>query len=93
MESLAQKWMNEGIEKGIEKGIEGIEAQRQTLLRLAQWRFTLPVEAQERYAQQLAQIYNLDHLLQLVDQVLTIETVAEFDQAIRAYLPPAEASH
>ena len=48
--------------------------------------------AQQRYAQQLARIYNLDHLLQLVDQVLTIETVAEFDQALLAYLPPAEVS-
>ncbi len=89
METLAQKWIKEGVGKGVEKGVE---AQRQTLLRLAKWRFALSVAAEQRYAQQLAQIRNLDHLLHLVDQLLITEDVADFDQALRAYLPPAEAS-
>ena len=84
MESLAQKWIKEGIEKGIEKGIE---AQRQTLLRLVEWRFSLPEDVLQAYTQQLAQIHNLDHLLHLVDQLLTMQTSAEFDQAILACLP------
>ncbi len=93
MESLAQKWMNAGIEKGIEKGVEkGVAAQRQTLLHLACWRLALPVEAEQHYAQQLAQIHNLDHLVQLVNQLLTLETVAEFDKALLAYLPPTGVS-
>ncbi len=71
---------------------KGVAAQRQTLLHLARWRFALPVEAEQRYAQQLAQIHNLDHLVQLVDQVLLTETVAEFDKALLAYLPPTGAS-
>ncbi|MFZ4663287.1 MAG: hypothetical protein ACOYNY_40145 [Caldilineaceae bacterium] len=113
METLAQKWSKEGVEKGIVKSSEkdfvqgivrgivhgivhgmekGVEAQRQTLLRLAKWRFTLPADAEQRYAQQLAQIHNLAHLLQLVDQVLLTEDVAEFDKALLAYLPPTGAS-
>jgi hypothetical protein len=109
METLAQKWSKEGVEKGIVKSSEkdfvqgivhgivhgmekGVEAQRQTLLRLAKWRFTLPADAEQRYAQQLAQIHNLAHLLQLVDQVLLTEDVAEFDKALLAYLPPTGVS-
>lgn len=97
VESLAQKWIKEGIEKGVEEGIEkgiekGIEAQRQTLLRLVEWRFSLSEEAQQAYAQQLARIHNLDHLLHLVDQLLTMQTSAAFDQAILAYLPNDEKS-
>lgn len=84
MESLAQKWINQGIEKGIEKGIA---AQRQTLLRLAEWRFALSPEAESAYAQQFARIHNVDHLLQLLDQLLATEDRAMFDQALLAYLP------
>jgi hypothetical protein len=50
------------------------------------------VETEQHYAQQLAQIHNLDHLVQLVNQLLTLETVAEFDKALLAYLPPTGAS-
>lgn len=38
----------------------------------------------------LARIHNLDHLLQLVDQLLTMRTTTAFDQAILACLPGNE---
>ncbi len=96
MESLAQKWINQGFEQGFEQGIKlGIEksieksiaAQRQTLLRVAQLRFALSAETKQAYTQQLARIRNVDHLLQLLDQLLAAQDRAVFDQAIRAYLP------
>jgi hypothetical protein len=105
METMAQEWIDEGFAKGIEKGkqeglaeglAEGIEkgklaAQRQTVLRLIQWRFA-PTEADfARYAAQLDQITNLDQLTQLVDHVLTIPTQAEFAQTLQSYLPEADA--
>jgi hypothetical protein len=105
METMAQEWIDEGFAKGIEKGkqeglaeglAEGIEkgklaAQRQTVLRLIQWRFA-PTEADfARYAAQLDQITNLDQLTQLVDHVLTIPTQAEFAQTLQSYLSEADA--
>lgn len=92
METLAQEWIEEGksigFDLGKKEGIEqGIAAQQQTLLRLLQWRFALTAEAQQHYVRQVAHIHNLDHLLYLVDQALTLITVAEFDQALSAYLP------
>ena len=80
-----------GEQQGIEKGIEkGIEAQRQTLLRLVEWRFALAEDMLQAYARQLARIHTLDHLLHLVDQLLTMQTSAEFDRAILACLPGDE---
>jgi hypothetical protein len=104
METMAQEWIAEGFAKGIEQGLakgkqegiaEGIEkgiiAQRQTLLRLIQWRFA-PTEADfARYVVQLEQIANLDHLGQLLDHVLTIPTEAEFAQVLQRYLPETSA--
>lgn len=101
METLAQEWIEEGkrlgkqegIDEGIEKGIEkGIAAQRETLLRLARWRFALTPEAAQHYAQQFARIDNLEQLLHLVDQALTCSTTDAFDQALLAYLPTGEAN-
>ena len=88
-----QEGIDIGKQEGIDIGIEqGAAAQRQTLLRLAQWRFALSPAAEQVYAQQLAQIHTLDPLLKLVDQLLTIQTMAEFDNALRASLPPDEGS-
>jgi len=90
-ELIRQESFDSGKKEGIEQGIEqGIAAQRQTLLRLTHWRFALSAEAQQRYAHQFARIHNLDHLLQLLDQLLTLPTTAEFDEALLAYLPPSE---
>ena len=103
MESMAQEWIEEGKAIGKKEGIdigkkEGIdigkkegklEAQRQTLLHLLQWRFAPSEEERTRYAAHLEQIQNLDHLLQLVDQLLIATTLAEFAQKLHAFLPTA----
>ena len=97
METLAQEWIDEGksigFDLGKKEGIyigkkEGIAAQRQTLLHLLQWRFPLTPAAQQTYAQQVARIDNLDHLLQLVNQLLISQDATAFDQALLSYLPP-----
>ncbi|MCE7987762.1 MAG: hypothetical protein DYG89_41895 [Caldilinea sp. CFX5] len=105
METLAQEWIEEGksigfdlgkkegIDIGKKEGLgQGIAAQRQTLLHLLHWRFPLSAEAQQAYAQRFAQIHNLDHLVRLVDQLLTSESVTKFDQALSRYLPPGEGT-
>jgi hypothetical protein len=81
----------EGIDIGKKEGIEqGIAAQQQTLLHLLQWRFPLSAEAQQAYTQQITRIHDLDHLVRLVNQLLTSESVTEFDQALVLYLPTNE---
>jgi predicted transposase YdaD len=78
----------EGKQEGIAEG--KLAAQRQTLLRLIQWRFA-PSEAEYTYyAAQLDQIANLDHLGQLVDHVLAIPTEAEFAHTFQGYLPETD---
>ena len=77
-----------GIEKGIEKG--KLEAQRQTILRLVQWRFAPTAADQAHYAAHLDRIDNLEALLHLVDQVLAQPTLATFAEALQAHLPPTE---
>ena len=78
----------QGIEKGIEKG--KLEAQRQTILRLVEWRFTPTTEELARYATHLERIDNLDALLHLVDQVLAQPTLAAFAEVLQAHLPATE---
>lgn len=91
METLAQAWIEEGKALGIDIGIEqGSVAQRQTLLRLVQWRFSPSEEEQRLYAAQLDQIHNLEHLVHLVDQLLTMSTQAEFAKVLRTYVPARE---
>lgn len=99
METLAQAWIEEGKligfdigkKAGLEEGIEqGMVAQRQTVLRLLQWRFSLPETEQTHYAAQLERIDNLEHLMHLVDQLLTMPTLAEFATVLHSYLPVAE---
>lgn len=80
-----------GKQEGIDIGKqEGVAAQRQTLLLLLQWRFPLSEDDHAHYAQQFAQIHNLDHLLQLVNRLLTAQAIDEFDQDLLAYLPVGE---
>ena len=82
--------INLGEQKGIEKGIEKgkLEAQRQTILRLVQWRFAPSATEQAHYAAQLERIDNLEALLHLVDQVLAQPTLAAFAEVLQAHLPP-----
>lgn len=98
METMAQEWIEEGKLLGIDIGKkEGIDigklvAQRQTVLHLLQWRFAPAAAESETHAAQLEQITNLEHLLQLVDHLLTIPTLAEFEQKLRSYLPADKAA-
>ena len=80
----------DGIDLGEQKGIEKgkLEAQRQTILRLVQWRFAPSAEEQAHYAAHLERIDNLEALLHLVDQVLAQPTLAAFAEALQAHLPP-----
>lgn len=70
---------------------DGVIAQRQTLLRFLEWRFSPSAAEQALYAAQLEQINELEHLIQLVDQVLTLPTLAEFAKTLHTYLPTTEA--
>jgi hypothetical protein len=100
METLAQAWIEEGKligfdigkKEGIEQGIEQgkVAAQRQTLLRLLQWRFSPAAQDVAFYATQLERIDKLEHLTHLLDQLLTMPTLAEFAKTLHGYLPTAE---
>ena len=85
-DTLSQEGYDLGEQKGIEKG--KLEAQRQTILRLVEWRFAPTTAELARYATHLERIDNLDALLHLVDQVLAQPTLAAFDEALQAHLPP-----
>ena len=106
METMAQEWIQEGEAKGKKEGIdigkkEGIQigeargkliAQRQIMVQLLHHRFPiLSEEEQKKYVAYLAQIDSLDTLTQLVNQLLTAETLAEFEQKLLGYLPKDEA--
>jgi hypothetical protein len=100
METLAQEWIEEGKLIGKKEGIdigkkEGIDigekrgklvAQRQTLLHLLQWRFAPTPAEKERYAAQLEQVDNVEHLLQLVDQSADLAVLVE---SMFAQVPPS----
>lgn len=82
----------DGIDLGEQQGIEKgkLEAQRQTILRLVEWRFAPSAAEQAHYTAHLERIDNLEALLHLVDQVLTQPTLAAVAEALQAYLPPTE---
>ena len=85
-DTLRQEGYDLGEKKGFEKG--KLEAQRQTILRLLQWRFAPSPEEQAHYAAQLERIDTLASLLHLVDQVLAQPTLAAFAEALQPHLPP-----
>jgi hypothetical protein len=60
------------------------------LVDLVQWRFSPSQEEQALYAAHLEQIHNLEPLAQLVDQLLTLSTQAEFAKVLQPYVPPRE---
>jgi predicted transposase/invertase (TIGR01784 family) len=66
---------------------EGIEAQRQTLLRFVQWRFQTSEAEQAKLAQQLAQINRLHQLTELSEIFLQVATLDEFIKRVVTYLP------
>ncbi|MCG8347658.1 MAG: hypothetical protein MI924_07750 [Chloroflexales bacterium] len=88
METIAQEWIEKGKVIGFAAGKQkGFVAQRQPILRLVQWRFSVSAADQARYAAQLDQLHPLDHLGPLLDLVLTSPTHAEFTPKLPGYLP------
>ena len=85
-DTLRQEGYDLGEKQGIEKG--KLEAQRQTILRLVQWRFAPTADEQAHYAAHLDRIDNLEALLHLVDQVLAQPTLAAFAETLQVHLPP-----
>ncbi|MFZ4659492.1 MAG: Rpn family recombination-promoting nuclease/putative transposase [Caldilineaceae bacterium] len=90
--TLAQQWIEKGIEKGIEQGIgKGqLIAQQRTLQQVLSHRFSLTTEQQEQFTHNFASIDNIDQLVHLVDQLLAAPTLADFEQAVLACLPPTK---
>ena len=66
--------------------MEGIEAQRRTVLRILQRRFTLSEEEQTTVAEQLATIADLAMLDQLVDHALDAVLLTDFKTKLQPYL-------
>lgn len=83
MATLAQKWKEEGRTEGRE---QGLNAQRQTLLHLLNWRFQLPEVQQTAYRRQFNQIRDLTLLTRLVDDLLAASELTVFDQKLQAAL-------
>ena len=85
-----------GVQIGEARGVQIGEArgkllaQRQTLLQLLRWRFQPSAEEGEQYALLLEKISDLDHLTQLIDQLLTSSMPEEFEQKLLTYLPKDE---
>jgi hypothetical protein len=84
---MGSKRSKEGLEEGMEEG--RVEAQRQTLLRLLEWRFHLSAAQQAEYTQRLGQVTDLHMLTQLIDHLLAAQTLAEFDDHLATCLSPA----
>ncbi len=89
--------LEEGLERGLERGLEqglekGLEAQRQTLLRLLEWRFQFTEAQKAAYQQQVARLNDLSLLTQLIDYLLAVQTLAEFDVKLLTSLATANDS-
>ena len=93
METMAQEWIEEGKEIGIEIGeVRGeargeLIAQRQTLLRLLAKRFPETLEQTARFAAYFEQIANFADLVQLIDHLLLVPTLAAFEEQLQPFLP------
>ena len=96
-----EKGLERGLEKGLEKGLEevraeglakGLQAQRQILLRLLEWRFQLAEAQRVEYRQQVAQLNDLSLLTQLIDHLLAVQTLTEFDVKLLTSLSTANDS-
>ena len=87
--TLAQKWIAQGKEEGIEQGIEKgkIIAQRQTLSHLLAKRFPDTLEESKKFAAYFAQISDFDALVELIDHLLLVPTVAAFEEQLKTFLP------
>ena len=93
LERGLEQGLEQGLERGLEQGLErGLEAQRQTLLRLLEWRFQFTEAQKAAYQQQVARLNDLSLLTQLIDYLLAVQTLAEFDVKLLTSLATANDS-
>ena len=83
----------DGFVKGEAAGLAlGMQVQRQTILQLLQFRFTLREIEQKRLTEQLEQIQTLEQLSQLANGLLNRESKLEdFIGQLTSYLSPNQA--
>ena len=81
-----------GVVKGEAAGLAlGRQVQRQTILQLLQFRFSLAEVEQKRFAEQLAQIQTLEQLSQIANGLLNRESKLEdFIGQLTSYLSPKQ---
>jgi flagellar biosynthesis/type III secretory pathway protein FliH len=96
MKTLAAEWVEEGIAKGKEEGLqqglqqgrqEAIRTERRTIVRILQRRFQLSEDDVVEFANQLAEIKDLEHLAQLIDHALDVVVLTDFTSKLKQYLP------
>ena len=81
---------DDGFVKGEAAGVAlGMQVQRQTILQLLQFRFSLAEVEQKRSAEQLTQIQTLEQLSQLANGLLNRESkLKDFVGQLTSYLSP-----
>jgi predicted transposase YdaD len=94
MSTLAQQWLEEGRQQGIQQGMQqGIQqgmqqgmqqGTQQNVMELLLERFQSPAV---RFRGRIEAIHNLDTLRLLVRRAATVDSLAEFEQALDILLP------
>ena len=84
MPTIAQQWIEQGrqqgLEQGLEKGLEkGTEILRQNVLSLLEIRLQIPPA---QFKERLAKVDSLDTLSLLIRRAGTVDSMAEFEQAL-----------
>jgi predicted transposase/invertase (TIGR01784 family) len=83
MPTLAQQWREEGRQEGRQEGL--LAGMRQNIQDLLEERLAVP---KKRFQAQLAGLDNLDTLRLLVRRAATVDSVAEFEQALDTLVAP-----
>lgn len=91
MGTVVEAWLAEGLAKGIEEGIEqgiqqgvqqgrkeALRIQRRTLLRILRRRFELSEDDIINIVECLAEVTDLERLIQFVDYTLDATSVTDF---------------
>ena len=78
----------EGKKEGIEEG--KLLSQRQTLLRLLAKRFPDALEQNKKFAAYFEQISDFEILVELIDHLLLVPTLAVFEEHVKPLLPADE---
>ncbi|MCL4868366.1 MAG: Rpn family recombination-promoting nuclease/putative transposase [Anaerolineae bacterium] len=81
MSTLAQQWIEEGRQQGMQQGMQQglLQAMRQNVVELLEERF--PAQGR-KFRGRIEAIHNLDTLRLLVRRAATVDSLAEFEQAL-----------